>query len=688
MPSLATSLRASSATWLLIWEVEPRTQISVSVLFVLTFGLLAQAFGSPLPDPYDRHKILGIEPGTIIWQRTDEVPKRAASYYNFDVISYELDLYPSHTEAYIEGSVKMLAESVVDTLSMFVIDLFNNMTVDSVKSGSSHLSYTHGGDEIRGSLGQTYTTGQTFEVTIWYHGYPDDGGFGAYALSYHNSWPIVSTLSEPDYARAWWPCKDIPADKADSVDIYITVDDALVAGSNGTLMSVTSNGGTDTYHWDEDYPIPTYLVSLAITNYDLITDWYHYAPGESMIVTHYVYPEDYSDALEDLNVTVPMIECYAGLFDEYPFVEEKYGHAEFTWGGAMEHTTLTSYGAVLIRGDHYYDWICGHELAHQWWGDCVTLESWPNIWLNEGFASYSEALWFEHIGGFSAYQDYVDGYDSYGYFNGPLYDPDQLFGRTVYDKGALVLHMLRHVVGDSVFFDILTTYRATYDHSTANTAQLQAVCESVYGHSLDWYFQEWVYGIKRPDYQWSWMSYQMPSGDYAVIVQIDQVQTNTGLFKMPIDIVVNVPGPDYTFTVWDSLESQTFHLEVPVSPSDVDFDPDNWVLKYLTEVAFTGVAGPLEAETIFGFLPTYPNPAAGPQMISFALDREMRATVTVHDVAGRLISTVVDEELDVGVHSYRWDGTSSAGEDVASGIYFAKLKAGTKSATEKLVIAR
>jgi hypothetical protein len=184
------------------------------------------------------------------------------------------------------------------------------------------------------------------------------------------------------------------------------------------------------------------------------------------------------------------------------------------------------------------------------------------------------------------------------------------------------------------------------------------------------------------------MSYQMPSGDYAVVLNIDQVQTNAGLFKMPIDIVVNVPGPDYTFTVWDSLESQTFHLEVPSAPTDVDFDPDNWVLKYVTEVGFTQASDPGRRETVFGFLPTYPNPATGPQSISFALDREIPAVVTVHDVSGRLVETIVDERLSAGVHTYRWNGMNSAGEEVASGIYFARLKAGARTATEKLVIAR
>jgi aminopeptidase N len=322
---------------------------------------------------------------------------------------------------------------------------------------------------------------------------------------------MIWTLSQPYGAPAWWPCKDIPDDKADSVFLNITVSNNLVVASNGLLMGITPQSGSrHTYHWEHHYPISTYLVSLAITDYAEFSNWYVSASGDSMELTYYVYPEQLAEAQEDFSVTPDMVAAFAVLFGEYPFINEKYGMASFPWGGAMEHQTMTSYGAGLITGTHQFDWLNAHELAHMWFGDCITMKYWSHIWMNEGFASYAEALWAESRGGWPAYHNYLLSQDP-GFFQGSLWVEDSLnvgalFSGTVYDKGSWTLHMLRGVLGDAVFFDALHTYATDPDfyYGNARTEDFQAVCEAVSGTNLDWFFQEWVYRAGRPNYIYSW----------------------------------------------------------------------------------------------------------------------------------------------------------------------------------------
>jgi len=524
----------------------------------------------------------------------------------FDVVYYQLNLNIVPDSEFIHGDVYLRAKSTVPELSEVILNLSDTLTVDSIKLEDLHLTFTHSADLLTIELDRTYATGEEFSFSIFYRGYPEATGFGSFTFRMHNGVPIISSLSEPFGARSWWPCKDNPADKADSVDINVTVPQNLIVASNGVLLDVVDNlNGTKTYKWHESYPITTYLVSVAITNYETFSDYYHYSPTDSMEVQYYVYPEDYAKAVEDFNVTVDMIEYYSSTFGQYPFIREKYGMAEFPWGGAMEHQTCTSYGSRLITGNHTYDWIIAHELAHQWWGNMITMRSWPHIWLNEGFASYSEALYWEYKYGEDAYHEYMDDFDRLGYFEGSVYVEDStnewaLFSRTVYDKGAWVLHMLRHVMGDSAFFQALRKYAADTNlaYGNATTEDFRVICESVYGNDLSWFFSEWVYGTGRPKYYYDW-SYSYEAGTYTVNLRITQMQTN--IFKMPLDITIYAGATDTTFVVWDSLISQDFTFYLSEAPESIKIDKDNWVLKKLQLARVYTIAGMVEdAATGYG----------------------------------------------------------------------------------------
>ena len=603
-----------------------------------------------------------------------------ATYYNIEIEFYS-------TSKTVDGSVTMRAASLVDGLTNVFLDLHDNMAVSSVVGdGAVPLSFVHADDRLDVSLDAPLDTGAEFALTVAYGGSPPAGALEFAKHDGNNT--IISSLSQPSGAREWWPCKDVPADKADSARIVFTVPDDLIVASEGNLLSFTDNGdGTHTYEWFEQYPITTYLVSIAATNYVMWTDWYHYGASDSMPITNYVYPGHIAEAQEDLNITADAIGFFASIYGEYPFPEEKYGHAIFPWGGAMEHQTCTSYGDGLIRGDHGYDHILIHELAHMWWGDWVTCATWEDIWLNEGFASYSEPLWFEGVNGFDYYKWYMaERLDYYGYFNGPIYDPDETFNRTVYDKGAWVLHMLRHIVGGrDVLLDILDVYSAPIQYGTAVTTDFIAAAESVYGASLDWFFQPWVYGENRPDYQYAWIAADA-GGNWNLMLHIDQVQIDAGLFTMPIDIVVETPSGDTTLVIWNDQLSQDFFLTVDDEPTALHFDPDNWVLKAGALEVTTSVEETPQVSSLS--LAASRNPFSAGTRIAYGVPEAARAVVAVYDVAGRLVARLVDRDVSPGRYEVIWDGTGDDGSRAAAGVYFCSLEAGGGVISQKLLIVR
>ncbi|UCC80689.1 MAG: putative Ig domain-containing protein [Candidatus Zixiibacteriota bacterium] len=513
---------------------------------------------------------------------------------DYDVKYWELDVDVTNIIGQIiYGKVTMTSESMVNGLTTVDYDFHSNMTVDSAFMGGNTVSYTRPNHLIRVTLDRAYDEGEQFTTVIYYHGHPPGGNWGSFTWGQHNGQPIISTLSEPEGAREWWPCKDMPHDKSDSSDVYITVPDNLVATSNGRLVSNNNNGnGTRTFHWQNSYPITTYLISLAISNYQSFTDWYVNTGGDSMPIVNYVYPEHYNQAVEDLNIIPQAIGIFADMFGEYPFINEKYGHSIFAWGGAMEHQCNTSYGSMLITGGHDYDWIAVHELAHMWFGDLITCDTWPNIWTNEGFASYLEALWTEELLGHAAYLNYMRISNGVLYPSGPIYDPWPLFdGNTVYNKGSWILHMLRGVMGDETFFDAMYGYANHPDHmyGTITTQQFQAIMEQYYGASLTWYFQQWLWGVNRPTYQYSWMAENIGGGQYELFLHIDQVQVppTPTVFTMPIKIYPRIGGVDTLVTVWNDSREDDFRIVLDGNPTMVRFDIDDWVLKFASQTSYT-----------------------------------------------------------------------------------------------------
>jgi aminopeptidase N len=501
----------------------------------------------------------------------------AADNRGYDVQHYSFDWVFEPASSSVSGWARVRAKSTASALTVLKLDLAGTMIVSQVIQNGQPLVYSQANGSLDITLDQPYTSGQEFEVEIGYQGVPSQN----LTFAQHAGQPIVYSLDEPIGAREWFPCHDVPDDKA-TAEMRITVPGDMIAASNGRLMETATNAdGTRTYAWEEDFPIATYLISVAATNYTLLHDTYASASG-TMDVVHYVYPELVNEAQEDFNRTVSMIAFFSRVFGEYPFFQEKYGHALIPGGTAMEHQTCTSYPAQRVLGTHDYDWVVAHELAHSWWGDFVTCGDWRDIWLNEGFATYADALWHEEIGGKEGLkarmQQHKEAYLTHQPPDHPVYDPPSghLFCQIIYQKAAWVLHMLRYVVGDQNFWDILAAYRQRFGGSSALTTDFITVCEEVSGRDLGWFFSQWIYGAGIPAFEFGWG--RVPGSD-TVRVVINQVQQDCPLFRMPVELeFVFDGGATQRETVLVDQARHRFDFSLSQIPVEVRFDPDFWIL--------------------------------------------------------------------------------------------------------------
>jgi aminopeptidase N len=565
--------------------------ILVVCVLILSAGLAVANQPSLAPNPAEMHRIEGEGKASALQhQRGIQSSLTAAEIIDqngFDADYYSLNIRVDEIALQIYGQVSMRARARTNGFMTPTLNFTNGLTTDSVRSFGRPITWTHASNFLYINLDSSYNTGDGFEVTVYYHGHPPEGGFQGFAFGVHGSnpsVPIISTLSEPYLAQSWWPCKDVPSDKADSTDVRTRVNSSFYCVSNGVLRDSINNGdGTTTYAWHEQYPITTYLVSLAISNYSRFDRWYHYG-ADSMPVRFYSYPEKLTSALAGWPVAVDQIGFYSATFGEYPFIGEKYGMVHFNWGGAMEHQTVTSATSSSFGFDQYL--VC-HELSHQWWGDMITCRNWNHIWMNEGFASYCEALWAEHLGGTSGYRNYMSGMKYVS--GGRIYIDDttnvgNIFSSRVYDKGAWVLHMMRGIIGDSAFFATLRAYYddPRYKWKDVVTEDFRDLAESVSGVNLHDFFNDWIYGYYYPQYMVSTRPQLLPDGSWRLNLHLRQAQaTDPQVFHMPVDIKVTGDGLGTIISrVSNTQRDQDYFFDGFTSiPSFVALDPNGWILQ-------------------------------------------------------------------------------------------------------------
>ncbi|MBO8130460.1 MAG: T9SS type A sorting domain-containing protein [Candidatus Marinimicrobia bacterium] len=591
---------------------------------------------------------------------------------NYNVTYYRIEIKVDIDSSIIYGNTLIKAISNENNLSEINLDFYGvgeNILIDEFYENVRDTSISR--NILKINLQTPVESGKIFTIGIKYHGRPAIFGNDGFVFDTHLdtsdsvNYPVIYTINEPYYARSWFPCKDVPNDKADSVDIFITVPDTLVAASNGCLVSIyEAEHGFKKYHWKENYPISTYLVAMYISNY---YSWSQEYPGiKKMPIFYWVFPEDSVRAKEKLPVTLEMMEFFSSIWGEYPFINEKYGQVQITWPGGMENQTCTGIGSF----DRLL--IC-HELAHHWWGNMITCANWRNLWLNEGFARYAEALWLEHKYGKQTLHSYMNLlnrpnlWNNYTLYLQDTTNPAKMFDLTVYDKGAWVLHMLRKVVGDTNFFKIFKEYRKRFEYRSTTTEDFQRVCEYIYGDTLNWFFDQWVYSGGIPNY---YITYRFYFGNdkNTVYIKINQGQAQSP-FTMPLDIQIISNTKDTIISVWNNQRVQEYYIYLPETfvPESVKVDPDDWVLKTISYSNIIPELGYYPEGILL--LQPFPNPFNDVLNIPFYIPDETPFRIDIYNLIGQDIETLVNNKSKKGYNKIIWNPMN-----IPSGIYFIKLK--------------
>ncbi|MFD2822411.1 M1 family aminopeptidase [Lacinutrix iliipiscaria] len=559
---------------------------------------------------------------------------------NYDVKYHKLELTIDPSISGINGVVTTHFEAK-EEMSQVTFELTDNMVVSQVMQSGNALMFTQNtDDELVITLFETLNQGETGIVEITYSGDPISSGFGSYEQTTHSGAPIIWTLSEPYGAKGWWPCKQDLNDKIDSIDVFITTpqfndsNEEYIAVSNGVEQSQTINGANKTTHYRHEFPIPAYLVAIAATNYEVYT---HTVPndGNPFEIVNYVYPENLTSAQSSTEITVDIMELFSTKFEEYPYASEKYGHAQFGWGGGMEHTTVSfmgSFGRNLIA----------HELAHQWFGDKITCGSWKDIWLNEGFATYLSGLVIEDFDGNTNFtgwkQSRINSITSQP--DGAVYLSDsdttsvgRIFSsRLSYNKGAMVLHMLRKKLGDANFYQGMQDYLSDPNlaFNYAKTPDYKAKMEAVYGEDLTEFFSDWIYNEGYPSYSVLW---HQPTTS-TVYIELSQTQSDPSVsfFEAPVPIrLIGTMGESLDLVLENISNAEGFLRPVDFTVADVLFDPESDLISKDNMVTLS--RDDLELDNNLGI---YPNPTSNHISInkheSLIID-----DIKIHNTLGQLL---------------------------------------------------
>ncbi len=558
---------------------------------------------------------------------------------NYDVTYSELRFTVNPSVFFISGNI-ITTFKALSNMSTVTFDFYktttNPFTISSVKINNGTTTFSHNSShELVINLPSTLTTGNSATVEISYSGTPS-ALEGAFEINAHNSTPVLWTLSEPFGARDWWPCKQDLNDKINSIDVYITAPSTYVSVSNGLEVSQTISAGDKTTHFHHNYPIPAYLIAIAVTNYQVFSQTAGTAPKDFPIV-NYIYPENYASAVTFLAQTLPIMTVYETLFESYPFHEEKYGHAQFGWGGGMEHTTVSFMGGWERS-------LIAHELAHQWFGNKITCGSWQDIWLNEGFAEYLSGLVVENLDGAASFVSWKNSKISNitSVSNGAIFltdaeaeDVSRIFSsRLTYNKGSMALHMLRWKMGDPMFFQAIKNYLADVNlaYGYALTNHLKSHLETVYGSSLTEFFNDWIYGQGHPTYTVTAQNWG--SGQAKIMITQTQSHSSVSYFEMPLEIrLTSASGANHDVVVNHTINGQEFIVAVPFVIAGVTFDPNKHIISKNNLTTLGNESFQLE-QTIF----VYPNPATDELHIEKPTNIQLEK-VEIYNTLGQLVAS-------------------------------------------------
>ncbi len=585
---------------------------------------------------------------------------------NIDIFYTRFDLTLNPDTLYIDGAIEtsFTAKQNIDTL---YFDLDGSLQVDSVKYHGLGLNFIQPiGNSFWIKLNQQINSGERDSLMIYYHGVPVGDGFGGFEKGIHDTTQkCLYNLSEPYSSRNWWPCKQSLTDKIDSIDVIVHHPEEYKTASNGLLISEISNAGWTTTHWKHTYPIAPYLIGVAVANYSVYEDTVHFSQTDSLIILNYVFPEYLDTAKKYSKNLIPVLKFYSETFGDYPFMKEKYGHAQWTKGGGMEHQTMSFVGSMNFS-------LLAHELAHQWFGDKLTCGTWRDIWLNEGFATYCTGLCYEKF--------YPDQFQQWKQNNLDLIKnamPQSVWVwdtswnvrvfdyRLTYAKGAYLLHMLRWKLGDTDFFAAIKNYQndsnLTYNFSKADDLIHHFQIQS--GQNLTAFFEQWYYNAGYPSYHLQWVQNNQKSVSVYVEQETSIPESDpqyVAFFAMPVPIQFIGEGYDTIVRFDNDFNGQLFKVDLPFIVDSVAFDPDLHLISFdNTVVRVPGFED--------GSLSIFPNPSSSDINLFFSVDF-IPKSISIIDETGRELFT---SEIVVDRYAGKY---SIHANTIAAGIYFIIVK--------------
>lgn len=549
----------------------------------------------------------------------------------YDVVHLKLEPSVDILDGRIDAVATTTLTPINDGLKRIIFDAVDLQIKDVATGAGTPLEFLATGEKCIITLDRAYNSAETLSVVVTYSAHPYEKGlyFVRPDDGYPNKRLQCWSQGEMEESRYWFPCWDFPNDKLTS-EMIVTVDDGFTAISNGALIDSTRNADNSvTFHWRENVPHVYYLVTLVIGEFAVIHDSWNDIP-----VNYYVLPDDSADAMRSFEKTPDMIDFFSkNIGVPYPY--EKYAQVtaeDFIWGG-MENISATTMTDKMIHDaiahkDYTSHSLVAHELAHQWWGDLLTTKNWSNIWLNEGFATYFDLLYTEHDLGRDEFAMRLrDTRNAYFAEDGGRYrrdvvtnrfeDPEQMFDRHTYQKGALVLNMIRAKLGDELWWKAIQHYARTHREKSVETNDFREAIEEATGYPLERFFKQWIYSAGYPKLKvsWSWNAAR-----HTVSLDIEQTQkvdSLTPLFDFDAPLSITGEYGSKSFTAHVAKQKETFVFSVPTRPTRVELDPAGAILmkmdfsksrkEWLDQLAHaTTVTGRLRAATALKKYPHSP----------------------------------------------------------------------------------
>lgn len=653
-------------------------KLFLTLFTLLSLHLIAQQTETHVHDRYCRHYPESSDVPAFAW-RSDW---QSQLIYNYDVTFYFLDIEVNNLNINVSGNVEIHGKVVSAVLDTFAFELIPEMNITHITfNGINCPNWIREGDNILVPVIQRQS-GENFVARITYGGTPPTGGFfagvtNAYSSVFQKN--VTWSLSEPFAAKSWFPCKQDLPDKADSVWVFLTTPIGTMAGSQGLLTNVTTlPSGKPRYEWKSNYPIAYYLISFAVADYQ---EYNVYAKpveleGDSILVQNFVYnhPNFLPQYQNSINAVVPMIELFSNIYKLYPFHQEKYGHCLTQLGGGMEHQTMTTIGGLGFD-------LVAHELGHMWFGDNVTCATWSDIWINEGFATYSNYLAQEMINGWAAGQSFMISTQNSvtSQSGGSVYIPpmeitennvSRIFnGRLSYNKGAAIIHTLRHEINnDALFFQVMNTFQNQFADSTATGDDFRMVAENVTGMNFVQFFDQWYYGEGYPRYSIEWYM----AGDHVHLDVTQTTSSSTPLFEMTLDYKLTFSdGTSTVVRLWHDANFKQFDVPVNKVVTSISVDPDNWTFEKVNSIVVTVPQLDNPVHFTYG-----PNPVADKLNIYLTNFDQQSYQIQLTDLSGKIVYRVEAKE------SHRQLNL----DNLAKGTYLLKLTNGTNDFTRRIVL--